>query len=79
MPSKRNYERDGTSGAFIIARLSELSVTMKRGENMLLIKFVLSDGSEVSIATPIKSLGWLREYYDSVVASFPELLAEMDG
>lgn len=79
MPSKRDYERDGTSGRFLVSKLAELAVTMKTDGNMLLMKFIVSDGSEVSIATPIKSLGWLREYYDSVVASFPGMLAEMDG
>jgi hypothetical protein len=78
MAGKRDYDKDGTSGSFLVAKLAELAVTMQRKENMLLMKFVVSDGSEVSIAAPIKSLAFLREYYDSVVASFPGMLAEMD-
>lgn len=78
MYGKRAYDRDGEDGRFMVAKLAELAVTMKQNGNMLLMKFVLADGSEVSLASPIKSLAFLREYYDSVVASFPGMLAEMD-
>ena len=78
MYGKREYDRDGERRGYIHAKFVELAVTMKQDGNMLLMKFALEDGSEVSLAAPIKSLAFLREYYDSVVASFPGMLAEMD-
>lgn len=79
MTCKRDYTKDGTSGSYFTAKLTQSAVTMKRSGNMLLLSFDLEDGSEIRLATSIKSLGDLREYYDSVVAEFPHMIKEMDG